>query len=331
MNSAVIMTRTPLRVSFAGGGTDFPEFYKQEYGAVLSTAINKYVYVTVKQHGNLFGEPIRLNYSETELVERVSDIQNAIARGCLRLLNIEPPIYISVVADLPAASGLGSSSSFAVGLLNALYAYQGQYISAGQLAEEAAQVEVNILKRPMGKQDHYPAAYGGLNFFRFLSDENVSVEPQQLSSEARQALFDHIMMFWTNFTRDSSSVLAEQQRNTESKMDTLRAMREHAFQLRELMITGFSPIKFGEVLDSTWQLKRQLASGITNNKIDTWYHQALGAGALGGKISGAGGGGFLLFIVPPERQSAVRKALGDLHQIAIGYEGQGSRLLFPSI
>jgi len=325
----MITTRTPLRVSFAGGGTDLSEFYEREYGAVFSTAINKYVYVTVKRHGDLFNEPIRLSYSETELVERVDDIENSIARECLRLLEIEPPIYISVVADTPASSGLGSSSSFAVGLLNALHAYRGERVSAGQLAEEAAHVEIDILKRPMGKQDHYAAAYGGLNLFRFLPDGGVSAEPQRLPDGALDDLFHHIMMFWTRFTRDSSSVLSEQQRNTERKMDDLLAMRGHAFQLKALMSDGLDPVKFGRVLNDTWQLKRQLASKITNKEIDTWYRRAMDAGALGGKLCGAGGGGFLLFIVSPERRAAVREALGELREIEIGYEAQGSRLLFP--
>ena len=325
----MIITRTPLRVSFAGGGTDLPVFYEREYGAVFSTAINKYVYVTAKRHGELFNEPIRLNYSETELVERVGDIENSIARECLRLLEIQPPIYVSVVADLPSASGLGSSSSFAVGLLNAFHAYKGERVSAGQLAEEAAHVEIDVLKRPMGKQDHYAAAYGGLNYFCFLPDGSVTVEPQRLPSRALDDLFTHIMMFWTNLTRDSSSVLSEQQHNTEHKMDDLLAMRGHALQLKALAPDGFDPIEFGRVLDDTWQLKRQLASSITNNRIDTWYRKAMDAGALGGKLCGAGGGGFLLFIVPPERRAAVRETLSELREIAVGYEAQGSRLLFP--
>jgi len=325
----MIITRTPLRVSFAGGGTDLPVFYEREYGAVFSTAINKYVYVTLKRHGDLFNEPIRLNYSETELVERVGDVKNSIARECLRLLEIELPIYISTVADIPASSGLGSSSSFAIGLLNALHAYRGERVSAGQLAEEAAHIEIDILKRPMGKQDHYAAAYGGLNLFRFLPGGDVSAEPQRLPNGALDDLFNHIMMFWTSFTRDSGSVLSEQQRNTERKMDDLLAMRGHAFQLKALMSDGLDPVEFGRVLNDTWQLKRQLASGITNNDIDTWYRRAMNAGALGGKLCGAGGGGFLLFVVAPERQVAVRETLGELCEIAVGYEVHGSRLLFP--
>ena len=329
LNSGVILTRTPLRVSFAGGGTDLPAFYSQEDGLVFSTAINKYVYVTVKRHGELYDEPIRLNYSETELVERVDDIQNTVARECLRLLGIEPPLYISVLSDIPAQSGLGSSSTFAVGLLNALHAYRGERVSAGELAEEAAEVEIDKLKRPMGKQDHYAAAFGGLNFFRFLPDGSVTVDSQRLPDGALDELFGHIMLFWTGIARDSSSVLSEQQGNTRQKMEELRGMREHALQLRGLISNGFDPKRFGSVLDQTWQLKRQLASKITNQEIDGWYRRGMAAGALGGKICGAGGGGFLLFLAPPKSQAAVRDTLADLREIKVGYESQGSQVLLP--
>ncbi len=331
MNSGLIITRTPLRVSFAGGGTDLPDFYKHEYGAVFSTTINSYIYVTVKLHGELFDEPIRLNYSETELVRRVDDIENSIARECLQLLEVKPPIYISVVADIPASSGLGSSSSFAVGLLNALHAYRRERVSASQLAEEAAHVEIDILQRPIGLQDHYAAAYGGLNYFSFIPDGRVIIESQRSSNRALEHLFDHILMFWTGITRDSSSVLSEQKRNTSYKMDDLLAMRGHALQLREIMSERFDPVKFGSILDHTWGLKRQLTGNITNDRIDTWYRKAMNAGALGGKLCGAGGGGFLLFIVPPERQPAVRETLCELREITVRYESQGSRLLFPAM
>ena len=327
----MIITRTPLRVSFAGGGTDLAVFYEHDYGAVLSTTIDKYVYVTVKRHSELFGEPIRLNYSQTEQVKRVEDIENDIARECLRFLHIEPPIYISTVADVPAAAGLGSSSSFAVGLLNALHIYRGERVSAGQLAEEAAYVEMDVLKRPIGKQDHCAAAFGGFNFFRFLSNGGVSVEPQRFVNNGLDDLFAHMMMFWTGMTRDSHSVLSEQQSNTRHRMSELTAMREHAHQLQTLMCNGFDPVEFGRVLDNTWRLKRQLATKITNDSINHWYRRAVEAGALGGKLCGAGAGGFMLFIVPPDRQADVRQALSDLSEISVKYEPRGSRVLTPHI
>jgi len=323
----MIITRTPLRVSFAGGGTDFPDFYEKQYGAVLSTAIDKYTYVTVKRHGKLFNENYRLNYSDTEHVDRLDDVKNAIARECLRMLQIEPPIYISTVADLPAFSGLGSSASFAVGLLNAFHALKGERVSAGQLAEEAVHIEIEVLKRPVGKQDQYAAAFGGLNYISFQPDGRVSLEPQHLPNGELDKLFKHILMFWTGMARDSNSVLAEQKGNIVKKMDELVIMKEQASQLRQLMQNHFDPRAFGEVLSESWQLKRKLASTITNDRIDEWYRSAMNAGAWGGKLCGAGNGGFLLFIVTPQKQMTVRQALSDLTEIQIGYESQGSRVL----
>jgi D-glycero-alpha-D-manno-heptose-7-phosphate kinase len=327
----IVVTRTPLRISFAGGGTDLLDFCQRDYGAVLSTAVDKYVYVTVKRHGDLFNEPIRLNYSETELVDRIDDIRNAIARECLRLLNIEPPVYVSTVADLPASSGLGSSSSFGVGLLNALHAFQGEHVSAGQLAEEASHIEIEVLKQPIGKQDQYVAAYGGLNFFRFNATGGVSVEPQRVANGGLRELFDHLLMFWTGIRRDAGRVLGEQKRNTDANLDALLKMREHALKLQRLMASGFDPVAFGGVLGESWNLKRSLASTITNRQIDDWYCRALDAGAEGGKLCGAGGGGFLLFIVQPDRQDAVRQALSHLREIRVRHESQGSRVLLPFI
>jgi len=325
----LVLTRTPLRVSFAGGGTDLPDFYEQEYGAVLSMTIDQYLYVTVKRHGELFSEPIRLNYSETEQVQTVEQIRNAIARECLRFLQVEPPIYISTIADLPEFSGLGSSSSFAVGLLNALHTYRGERVSAGQLADEASHIEIDVLKRPIGKQDHYAAAYGGLNLFCFRPGGRVTVETQRLAHDALDRLFAHTLVFWTGITRDAGQILAEQQRNTPQNLALLQAMRGHAEELQRLVRDGFNPLAFGDILDATWTLKRQLAHTISTVRIDAWYEQAKRAGAIGGKICGAGGGGFLLLVMPPERRDAVRQALAELREIRIAYEAQGSRVLWP--
>jgi D-glycero-alpha-D-manno-heptose-7-phosphate kinase len=328
----VIMTRTPLRLSFAGGGTDLADFYERDYGAVFSTAIDKYIYVTVKRHGSVFNEAIRLNYSRSEQVNRVDDIENDIARECMRFLNVEPPIYISTVADLPASTGLGGSSSFAVGLLNALHAFRGERVSAGQLAEEASHIEIDVLKQPIGKQDQYAAAFGGLNFFSFKPGGAVTVEPQRMHNGALKALFDCILMFWTGHQRDSSSVLSEQKANTPSKLDSLLCMREHAIELQKLCCDGgFDINKFGRILDEGWQLKRQLASKISTEEIDRWYSTALHAGADGGKLCGAGGGGFLLFVAPPDKQCAVRDALRDLIQVPVGHEVHGSQVCAPFV
>src|SRR2546425_7792200 len=329
----MVVTRTPLRVSFGGGGTDLAAFYERGgYGGVLSTAINKYIYVTVKQHGEVFNERIRLNYSKSERAQRIEDIENHIARECLRFLQIEPPIYLSTVGDLPASTGLGGSSSFAVGLLNALHAYRGERVTAGQLAEEASYIEIDVLRQPIGKQDQYAAAFGGLNSFCFKAGGGVTVEPQRLANGALAGLFGNIMMFWTGHQRDSSSVLAEQKSNTSKKMESLLKMREHACQLQALTCNGrFDVTKFGRILDEGWQLKRQLATTITNNQIDAWYHAAIAAGAEGGKLCGAGGGGFLLFLAKPERREAVRQALNGLTEVSVAYEAHGSYVLLSTV
>lgn len=331
LSPALVVTRTPLRVSFAGGGTDLSDFYEHDHGIVFSTTINKYIYVTVKRHGEVFDEQIRLNYSKSEQVNRIDEVENDIARECLRFLEIEPPIYVSTVGDLPASTGLGGSGSFAVGLLNALHAFRGERVSAGQLAEEASYIEIDVLRQPIGKQDQYAAAFGGLNSFCFKAGGGVTVEPQRLANGALTGLFAHIMMFWTGHQRDSSSVLAEQRSNTDRNMEPLLVMREQACRLQALTRNGrFDAAEFGRILDEGWQLKRRLASTISNDQIDAWYRAAVAAGAEGGKLCGAGGGGFLLFLVRPERRRAVREAVNGLTEVSVGYEAQGSYILLST-
>ena len=326
----VVMTRTPMRVSFAGGGTDLAAFYEREDGAVFSTAIAEYTYVTVKRHSEVFNEPIRLNYKHSEEVHRVDELENNIARECLRLLDIEPPIYISTVGDVPASTGLGSSSSFAVGLLNALHVYRGERVSAAQLAEEASHIEIDVLGEPIGKQDQYAAAFGGLNLLRFRRDGRVTVEPQRVDRAAMEELFDWVVLYWTGHQRDTAAVLTEQRARTGEKLDALTRMRDQAERLHDLAADGaLDPVTVAEVLEEGWQLKRRLASTITNPAIDAWHDRALEAGALGGKLCGAGSGGFLLFIVPPERQPAVREALSDMLEVRTRHEGHGSQVVLP--
>ena len=320
-----VTTKTPLRISFAGGGTDLPDFYRADHGCVVSTTITQYIYVTVKRHGHLFNEHYRLNYSETENVREVDAIKNVIARECLRLVPVAPPIYISTVADLPSFSGLGSSSAFAVGLLNALHVMRGERVAGPQLAEEAAHVEIDVLQRPIGKQDHYACAVGGLNYIRFQSDHRVMIESQHVPRI--QELFDGFMMFWTAIQRDAASVLSEQRANTDANRDTLLAMRDQAEELRNLLWGGFDVEKIGRLLDAGWRSKRRLASGISSDVLDGWYERALRAGAYGGKLCGAGGGGFFLFVVPRARQAEVRAAMQGLQEIELAYEPHGSSAL----
>jgi D-glycero-alpha-D-manno-heptose-7-phosphate kinase len=326
----VVMTRTPLRISFAGGGTDLAAFYEHEYGQVFSTAINKYMYVTVKRHSELFYEPIRINYSKTEQVNDISEVENGIARECLRLMEIEPPIYVSVVGDMPASTGLGGSSSFAVGLLQALHTLKNERVSAGQLAEEASHIEIDVLRQPIGKQDQYAAAFGGLNVFRFEPGGRVTVEPQRVQAHKLEELFRHTLFFWTGMQRDASSVLLEQRQNTSQKMDVLRQIKGHSEQLRSLVAQGLlDPVLVGRILHETWLKKRELAGNITTQQIDQWYDLAMAAGAEGGKLCGAGGGGFLLLFVRPENRQRVRTALADLKEVDIRPEVQGSTVMHP--
>lgn len=325
----MVVSRTPLRISFAGGGTDFPEFYKQGHGSVLSSAIDKYLYVTVKQHGRLFKENYRLNYSESEQVENLDDIQNDIARECIRLLDVPPPIYISTVADIPAFTGLGSSGSFGVGLLNALHTFLGKQVSSAQLAEEASHVELNVLKRSGGKQDQYAAAFGGLNYFTFLPDDKVSIEPQCLPNGQIDVLFDNLLLFWTGITRDSGPILTEQKNNINEKYSDLIKIREHSRKLKTIFHDEKLDLtSIGSIVDSSWNTKSSLANPITTSEIDHWYSTALSAGALGGKLCGAGGGGFLLLIAKQETHNKIRNALSDLTELNISYEPQGCGIIY---
>jgi D-glycero-alpha-D-manno-heptose-7-phosphate kinase len=328
----IVVTRTPLRVSFAGGGTDLPEFYEIDDGAVLSAAVDKYVYVIVKRHSEIFNEPIRINYSRTEQVNTVAEIENNIARECLKLLNVGPPIFISTVADMPASTGMGGSSSFAVGLLNALHAYKGERVTAGQLAEEACFIERDVLKEPIGKQDQYAAAFGGLNLLRFGRGGRVMVEPQPVVNGSASYLFSNLMMFWTGHQRPAASVLSEQKSNTSRNLDALRLMRNSAYELRGLLCLGgrIDLTKLGQALHRGWVMKQSLAFGITTSNIDCHYARAIEAGAEGGRLCGAGGGGFLMFVVKPEKRELVRQALSELPLVPLGYEVHGSRVLYPS-
>lgn len=323
-----VTTITPLRLSFAGGGTDLPGFYERHGGAVVSSTIDKYLYVTVKRHSPLFNEVYRLSYSKTEHVDSLDDIENDIARECLRLVHVEPPLFIATAADLPAQSGLGSSSSFAVGLLYALHTMRGEEVSAGQLAEEACHVEIGVLRRPIGKQDQYAAAFGGLNYMSFQRDGRVNLDSVWLPGDGTLAMFKNTMLFWTGMQREAGDILQEQQNNIGGTSDTLMGMRDMAVACRDLLLKHpDDPHKLGALLDAGWRAKRSLASKVTSAEIDRYYDRAMAAGAVGGKITGAGGGGFLLLVVPPERQAAVRAELSGMVDVPVSYEPRGARLL----
>ena len=333
---AFIVTRSPFRVSFAGGGTDLPCFYETGYGAVVSSTINKHVYVILNRRNTLFGRGIddkfqyriRLSYSSTENVQRPVELRHPIVREALGLLGIDEPMDIATMADVPAGTGLGSSGTFAVALLQALHKFKGDDVSREQLASEAAHIEIDILGRPVGKQDQYAAAFGGMNMIRFLSDGEVTVQPVASAETVRDQLFPSLMLVYTGVTRDAGEVLSEQRANVKRKHDDLLTMRDHAHQLEKLLNGGYCIREFGEVLHGTWMRKRKLATTITNSHIDQCYDRAIEAGALGGKICGAGGGGFLLLVVEPERRAAVRLALGELAELPLAYESEGCQVMF---
>lgn len=321
----MIITQTPLRISFAGGGTDFKGFYDKEYGSVVSAAIDKYIYVIVKER---FDDLIRVGYTRTEMVSQVDEIQHELAREAMRMVGVAKGIEISTMADIPSeGSGLGSSSTVTVGMLNALYAYTGQTVTAELLAQQACQIEINVLGKPIGKQDQYIAAYGGLRHFKFLPDERVEVASINLDGVAKRRLCESLLLFYTGATRQASGVLAEQKSNISTRFELLTEMRDQADELaRQLHKGGVSSI--GKTLRDGWLKKKQLASGITNTTIDELFDLAISAGALGGKITGAGGGGFFLVCVPPAHRSAVRKRLSHLRELPINVERDGSKVIF---
>ena len=323
----MIITRTPLRVSLVGGGTDLPDFYRLEPGAVVSTAINKYMYIVVNKR---FDDTIRLSYSKTEIVKDIDQIQHPIVREALKLVGIDGGIEIVSIADIPAGTGLGSSGSFTVGLLNALYAYKGMLRSAEELAAEACHIEIGNLGEPIGKQDQYIAAYGGFRYFQFNPDEVVFTEPIILDEKTRAELDRNLLLFYTGDTRQASTILGEQKANVGqgSKTELLVKMRDLAKDLKFELNNGCHPEVVGQFLGRNWELKKQLASGISNKTIDKYYEKGRSAGALGGKILGAGGGGFLLLYCPQEKQPQLKQALNDLSLVEFSLEPEGSKIIY---
>ena len=321
----MIITRTPFRVSFAGGGSDLEAFWHQEPGAVLSTAVDKYMYLTVKPR---FGDTYRVSYSRTELADRIEQIEHPIVRDCLQLLEIDRGLEIVSVADLPAQSGMGSSSSFTVGLLNALYAHAGRVASAKVLAETACRVEIDRLKEPIGKQDQYIAAYGGLQFIQFHPDGHVSVDPVICPPRTRSELGRRLMLFFTGLTRDARDVLTKQRAGTADKRPALRRLCEVAREMRDVLAGGHDLNEFGRLLHAAWEVKKSVEGSITNPVIDGWYARGRESGALGGKLLGAGSGGFLLFYCEPHLQPNLVEALVELRRVPFGLEPEGSKVIF---
>ena len=324
----MIISRTPLRMSFVGGGSDLPVFYRKFGGAVVSTAIDKYVYITVNKK---FDEKIRVSYSKTEEATSVARVKHPLVREAMKLVAIDGGIEITSIADIPGrGSGLGSSSSFTVGLLQALHAYAGRHAGAEQLASEACEIEIGRCGEPIGKQDQYAAAYGGLNFITFNPDDSVHVEPIICRRETIEQLQSHTIVFYTGITRRASDILKHQQSalaGEKKKQNVTRKMVGLAHELRRELQHN-RPGSFGEIIHQGWLLKKSLTAGISSDAIEDWYARARKAGAAGGKLLGAGTGGFLMFYAPPDRHEAIARALGGLRRMNFGLEPSGSRIIF---
>lgn len=326
----MIITRTPLRISFCGGGTDLPSYYRKEQGAVVSTAVDKYVYITVNRLSRYFDHRILLKYSQTELVSSVDEVRHPIIREAMKITGVVDGVEITSMADIPAGTGLGSSSTYAVGLLHALYTFKGQYVSAAQLAREACEIEITRLGDPIGKQDQYIAAYGGICHIRFNPDETVFVDPVICSSDTKKALQDNLLMFYTGNTRRAGDILSVQKATTDQNMEALTRMKELCGRLMEVLKDGISLSRLGEILHEGWCHKRGLVQAISNDSINKHYDQARSSGAIGGKLLGAGGGGFLLFYVEPQNHGRVREALRALQELPFRFEPQGSKVIYVS-
>ena len=321
----MIISRTPLRVSFAGGGTDIADYYHTGFGAVVSCAIKKYVYCTINKR---FDDDIRVSYSKTEIVDSVDKLEHGIVRECLKKVGIRNGIEITTIADIPSrGTGLGSSSAIAVGLLNALYAFKGYRAPPKKLAEEACEIEIERLKEPIGKQDQYITAYGGMQHIRFNSDETVLLDPVVCPPKTKREIESHLILFYTGKTRKAGDILSKQKSNSKMNKSVLDKMRDQADQLFA-DLTSLQIHKLGEALKEGWELKKSLAQGISDAEINTMYDKALKAGAVGGKITGAGGGGFLILFVPPESHWSVRNALSGLRDIEFKIEPQGSKIIY---
>ena len=324
----MLITRTPFRVSFVGGGTDLPAFYTQEAGAVVSMTIDQYVYITVNRR---FDDTLRISYSQTENVNALDEIHHPLFREAARCVGVHFGVEITSIADIPSGTGLGSSSSFTVGLIHALQAYRGRSMSAHELAEQACHLELDILREPIGKQDQYAAAFGGLRKYEFHPDGTVSLEAMLCSEETRQALLDHLMFFYLGGNRDARQILAEQSGNTNGNMAFLRRIRGLVADFESILARGTDLPAVGGLLHEAWLCKKQLAKNISSPRIDEVYERARAAGASGGKILGAGMGGFLMLFCEPRHQEGVERALPGLRRMQFGYEPAGSRIIYGGV
>lgn len=324
----MIITRTPVRVSLGGGGTDLPSYYSKHGGFLVAAGIDKYVYVALNKH---FGDSTRVSYSKTEIAEKVDDIQHPIVREGLKLTGIDGALEITTIADVPSNTGLGTSSSFTVGLLNALHTYKKQFITLKALAEETCRLEIEILKEPIGKQDQYMAAFGGITCLTFDKNGEVTVTPLDISPDAIEELERHLMFFYTGIRRRTSDIIIDQkeasERDEEKVIQSLQVIKDIGKEVKVILEKG-NIRRFGKLLDIHWQTKKRLSIKITNPDINRWYEIARENGASGGKIMGAGGGGFFMFYVENDKDN-LRKALEKegLKEVRFRFEPEGSKVL----
>ncbi len=323
----MIITRTPFRISFVGGGSDLEAFYSRSKGAVLSTTIDKYMYISSHQ----FFEPnkIRVKYSKTETVSSISELEHPILKEALSLLEIDGGIEVSSIADVPAGTGMGSSSSFTVGLLHNLHAAKGLMVNKEMLAQGACDIEIGKLGEPIGKQDQYAAAYGGLNIIEFSENGSVNVEPLHLQQETYNALQENLLMFYIGNQRKASDILSEQKKNSQQtdKFNALKRMVELVYELKSALY-GNDLNAFGQLMHENWLLKKELASHVSNGEIDDLYSTAMKNGATGGKLLGAGGGGFLLFYCEKAKQEGLINALNKVRNFKFAFDQEGSKMIY---
>ena len=321
----MIVTQTPLRVSLAGGGTDLAAYYEGSEGFVVSTAIDKFAYVIVKER---FDEDLYLNYMRKEIVSSVDEIQHELIREAMRISGVDRGVEVTLLSDIPSeGSGLGSSSSFSVGLLNAFYAYRGEQVTAERLAREACEIEIERLGKPIGKQDQYIAAYGGLRAFRFRRDGGVDVRALRLAPADLREISARLHLFFTGRTRRADAILSEQKARTHDRREELDGIKALALELEEAL-EARELDRLGQVLHESWELKRRLASGISDAAIEALYARARAHGAVGGKICGAGGGGFLLVDCPPEQGQRLAKGMASHRELPFQLERDGSKVIF---
>jgi D-glycero-alpha-D-manno-heptose-7-phosphate kinase len=324
----MIISKTPFRISFFGGGTDYPAWYEQNSGAVLSTTIDKYCYISMRYLPPFFEHKHRIVYSLIENVKKVEEIRHPVVKALLKLYKVNKGLEIHHDGDLPARSGLGSSSAFTVGMLNSLHALQGKIIAKRELAKQAIYVERGILKENVGSQDQIAVAFGGFNKIVFHNDHNFRLEPITLHKNRVAVLQDHLMLVFTGLSRFASDIAAEQIRNTVDRKKELTVMKGMVDRAVEIMNTGEDVMEFGKLLHEAWQLKKKLSMKISNPSIDSIYSAALKHGAVGGKLLGAGGGGFMLLFVPPEKRKAVKQVLKKFLEVKFAFESDGSQIVY---